>query len=94
MTAFMALENIQIGRDAKEVTTWFRLHHCEPLLYEGRCYAVNIPLVCQWLEYDDQQKKYRCRDYEHRPVVCREFLCKRLRDIIVKDLVQQHGICL
>jgi Fe-S-cluster containining protein len=77
MTAFLTLENVPIGQDDKEIAQWLDLHHCEPMDYQGRCLAVKIPLVCAWLQFDPEKGFYRCADYEHRPVLCREYQCQR-----------------
>ena len=91
MTAFMAQVNIPVDKDEKEIGRWLFLHHCEPMRYktpQGDVLAVNIPLVCKWLEYDEIEGKYRCKDYENRPVVCREYFCKRAIDEIVQELAK------
>lgn len=91
MTAFLALNNVPISKDRKEIARYFSLHHCEPMIYpadNGAVLALKIPLVCKWLEYDEEKKVYRCKDYEHRPVVCREYFCKRAMDTRVTELAK------
>lgn len=80
-SAFLAMDNRPIGKDPKELARYYKLHHCEPMSYptpKGAVFAIKIPLVCSWLEWD-QNGKARCKDYEHRPVVCREYFCHRCR---------------
>jgi len=80
MSAFMAMDNRPIGEDEKEIAKYIKLHHCEPMRYQtpkGDVLAIKIPLVCAWLEFDEDKQCYRCKDYEHRPQVCREYFCKR-----------------
>jgi Fe-S-cluster containining protein len=75
MTLFIALRNVPADGDEQELARWMALHHCEPMRYADGSLAVQVPLVCQWLEHDGE--RYRCRDYEHRPRVCREYQCHR-----------------
>lgn len=96
MTAFLALENVPIEKDKKEIGRWLSLHHCEPMSYptsEGVVLAAKIPLVCKWLEYDKEKNCFKCKDYEHRPVVCRDYFCPKTKESTIAELVKEHGIC-
>ncbi len=89
MTAFMAQDNIPIDKDEKEIGRWLYLHHCDVMKYpspKGDVLAVRIPLVCKWLEYDEEAGCYRCKEYEHRPIVCRQYFCKRAKETAIKEL--------
>ena len=90
LTAFMAMHNNPIGQDEKELARWLKLHRCEPMRYptsKGDVLAVKIPLVCEWLDFDSEQGKYFCKDYENRPVICKEYFCKRCNSGENKQLV-------
>lgn len=89
MTAFLAQANILISDDKKEIGRWLALHHCEVFKYkigEHEVLACKIPLVCKWLEFDEKNGCFKCKDYEHRPVVCREYYCKRVIDKKIREL--------
>jgi len=80
MTAFMCInEPIE---DKKEIGRWLAYHRCEPMMYPGKdgvpVLAVKVPIVCTHLERKDGV--FGCRIYENRPVVCKEYLCPRVRN--------------
>jgi len=55
---------------------WLKYHHCETKILEKdgkKLLQVIIPLTCMHLGYDD--KGYKCKIYETRPKICREFTC-------------------
>lgn len=82
MSAFFAMDNRPIDSDDKEIAKYISLHHCEPMRYptpKGDVLAVKIPLVCKWLVFDEEKGFYKCKDYENRPVVCREYFCHRCK---------------
>jgi len=61
---------------------WLQLHRCDTQIFthvNGRKFGVlRIPLVCKLLD-QDKDGKFFCKDYEHRPQVCRKFLCPRVK---------------
>lgn len=91
MTLFLALQNVPVDADTQEIGRWAHLHGCEPHRYRDGSLAIRVPLVCRWLELDEPTGRYRCRDYEHRPNVCRQYLCKAAKDDLVCELTRQHG---
>lgn len=92
MTLFLALQNVPADDDKLEIGRWAHLHNCEPYRYRDGSLAIRAPLVCRWLELDEETGLYRCRDYEHRPKVCREYLCNRAKDRFIGNLAKRHGI--
>ena len=47
---------------------WYLLHDRTQIFTEGRSWFVQIFNKCSWLGDDG-----RCKDYEHRPSICREY---------------------
>lgn len=99
MSVFLAMDNRPIDDDPKEFAKYYQLHHCQPMRYptpKGDVFAIKIPLVCDWLIFDEDNNCYKCKDYEHRPVVCREYFCKRCNPDIpelrrkIKDILLEQ----
>jgi len=80
-TAFFFLSD-QGMEDKKELGKWFSYHHCDVMSYptpDGDRLGVRIPLVCKYLGFDKEKGVYQCTIYEERPLVCREYFCKRMK---------------
>jgi len=75
--------------DKKELGRWFSYHHCDVMPYptpEGERLGIRIPLVCKYLGFDKEKGLYECTMYENRPVVCKEYFCKRVKDQLAAKL--------
>lgn len=61
---------------------WLSLHRCDSqirTMKNGKRFSVlRVPLMCVAL---DQEKdgKFKCKDYENRPNICRNFFCGRAK---------------
>lgn len=56
---------------------WARLHTPEEIVFEydehgNRWWGIELPIPCRELE-QDSDGLYRCRIYERRPQMCREY---------------------
>lgn len=94
MTLFLALANVPADKDEHEIGRWAQLHGCDAMRYGDGSLAIRVPHVCTWLQFDPEKGAYECKDYEHRPQVCREYVCKRVMDAVVVDLAKTNGISL
>ena len=56
---------------------------------EGEKLGVRIPLVCKYLSFDKEKGLYECTIYENRPIVCKEYFCKRVRDELAIKLARE-----
>ena len=59
---------------------WLNLHRCDTQIVtrkDGRKFtALRIPIMCVKLD-QDKDGKYKCKDYENRPQLCKDFLCEK-----------------
>ena len=81
-SAFFVLSD-QDTEDKKELGRWFSYHHCDVMPYptpNGDRLGIRIPLVCKYLSFDKEKGVYQCTIYDERPLVCREYFCKRMKD--------------
>ncbi len=67
---------------------WLSLHRVDTMIVtrkdEKKVSVMRIPLTCKLVAQDDKGKFY-CKDYEHRPNVCRNFLCPRAKGEVLPD---------
>ncbi len=82
MTCDMHLDIIEPATESAVIDKlrWLNLHRCDTqirTMKDGKRFSVlRIPLVCVMLD-QDKDGKYKCKDYDHRPDVCRKFLCMK-----------------
>lgn len=61
---------------------WLNLHRCDTQIRtqkDGKKFTVlRIPLTCIHLD-QDLDGKYKCKDYENRPEICRKFNCGKAK---------------
>lgn len=87
---FLALDNIPIDQDEKEIARLASYHGCEPMEYNGKL-AIKVPNPCKHLSWDEDGKAV-CLIYENRPIVCREYFCQKAIKAGIVDLVKEHGV--
>ena len=90
-TLFFFLPNEGM-EDKKELGKLFSHHHCDVMEYptpEGKRLGIRIPLACKYLGFDKEKGVYACTIYETRPVVCKDYFCKRVKDKVAATLAQE-----
>lgn|SRR4030042_4231629 len=88
-STFLALGNIPIDGDTKEIGKWLLYHNIEPMKYkigDQEVLAANIPLSCKYLDMDAD--KCICKIYNDRPVVCKEYFCQKVINQIMNKKVE------
>ena len=69
---FLILPYIVEGKEnTKDIANWIRLHHFIPVGSDNKIDEIIIPIKCSNFENG------KCKDYENRPNVCKDYLCKR-----------------
>ena len=93
-SAFFAMYNRPIDEDTEEIARWILYHGCEPMRYpteNGDVLAIKIPIPCEHLGYSEKEG-YHCKIYETRPVVCKNYFCKKVKDEGVLNVIKENGI--
>lgn len=60
---------------------WLNLHRCDTMIVtrgDKKQAVLRIPILCRMLD-QNKDGKFFCKDYENRPVLCREFACDRAK---------------
>lgn len=84
MTADVHWSEITKENEAKvlDQLRWFSLHRCDSNVISypnGKKRAMlRIPMFCKLLD-QNKDGTFFCKDYENRPVLCREFACERAK---------------
>ncbi len=59
---------------------WLSLHRLDTQIVtrkDGKKFsAIRIPLTCVNLDQEKGTKFFKCKDYENRPQVCKDFKCE------------------
>ena len=87
----IALHNVPIANDKQEMTRWLQGHGINVMkLYNGKeeVLAVQFNSICQHLEYVDG--KTRCKIYENRPQICKDYMCKQIIESEILELVTKE----
>jgi hypothetical protein len=80
MSAGIGLDNVPFHQDDRELGRWLALHRCgveKMHTAGGETLGIRIPLICQELVFDELTGRATCLIYETRPIICREYFCKR-----------------
>jgi Fe-S-cluster containining protein len=89
---FIVMENIKLDDgDPRELIRYYTYHSCEPMEKEiqgKKVLAIRIPIPCK--HFNQEQKT--CMIYENRPVVCKEFFCKKVIEKAVIKVGETIGI--
>jgi Fe-S-cluster containining protein len=78
----MFLDELTPANQAKAIDKlrWLNLHRCDTQLRTlasgAKVTVLRIPLTCTALD-QDPDGKYKCKNYENRPQLCRDFNCGR-----------------
>jgi Fe-S-cluster containining protein len=79
---FFARKDILYDRDEKEIARLAEYHYVKTMKYvapDGKAYlAFKYPLPCIHLKEEDGVCV--CTIYDTRPVICKEYLCKKARE--------------
>lgn len=72
------MEKLQIIGDPQGMEQWFENHHLKVYQVKEKegMIAVKIPLTCKHLEIDTDTSTAFCMDYENRPQLCRDYMCR------------------
>lgn len=62
-----------------ELATWLRYHRCDVKKLDNLL-EIKVPLACVHLGFDEDEGIYFCKIYDKRPLICREFFCKRAKE--------------
>lgn len=79
-SASVALFNVPIEHDVRELGKWLEHHHCQQEKVStpmGDVLGIRIPLMCKHITYDHDGIA-TCEIYEDRPHICKEFECQRM----------------
>lgn len=83
ISASLALASVPRENDSQELGHWLELHRCslETVEFPGgfKALGVRIPLVCKELVFDPDTGIATCQIYDNRPVICRDYNCKRIK---------------
>lgn len=85
MTADVHWTEITKENEAKvlDQLRWLNLHRCDANIVtniDGKKRAIlRIPMFCKFLD-QNKDGTFFCKDYNNRPVLCREFSCGRARE--------------
>jgi Fe-S-cluster containining protein len=80
------MSNRSFDDDPKEIKRLIEYHGCLPTKNKKGELGIIIPLTCIHLEFIDG--KSRCRIYEKRPVVCKEYFCEK----VIKEALEKNGV--
>jgi len=64
--------------DPTEIKRLIEYHNCEPMRGANGELGIKIPMTCIHLEWDEGKAK--CKIYDTRPKVCRDYSCKKIID--------------
>ena len=84
----IALHNISIDNDVQELGRWLQYHGCTSLkINTGKeeVLAIKLPHTCEHLEYIEGV--YSCKIYEHRPAICKDHMCKKIKEELILNLI-------
>lgn len=73
--------------DKLEIARLIKYHGCEPVKNEktGEL-GIRIPITCEHLDLQDG--KAVCKIYETRPVVCKNYFCKK----VIEKAIKKYGV--
>lgn len=72
------MSNRSYEDDPKEIKRLIEYHGCAPVRGENGILGINIPLTCIYLGWKDG-KSY-CKIHDKKPIVCKEYYCKKVID--------------
>ena len=72
--------NIPNDAEGKDKARWFQLHGCRTV-NNDKLIWILIPQTCAYLAFNAQTKEYFCADYDNRPQICRDYMCKTLKEV-------------
>lgn len=79
--------NRSFDNDEKEIKRLIEYHGCEPIKNKKGELGIKIPMTCRHLEI--KEGKSRCKIYESRPLVCKEYFCEKVLKKALED-----GVCI
>ena len=78
MGAVISLPGIAAGEEKESFRQWLQLHRVDVQDLHGDPdggLSVRIPTMCTKI-VEHTNNTYSCSDYDNRPKICRDFLCR------------------